>query len=153
MTFSGTDFLAADLAALLTSTGFTSTRSATRPRRRVFRGDPAQVAHARRFVQRTLAPDGPAADAALLTSELATNAVRHTASGQGRTFEVIIWQCPAAVRIAVADAGSPSIPAPVSPGTLASSSRGLALVDALAWRWGQHTGPQGRTVWFELPAS
>jgi len=69
MTITGTDFLAPDLTALLTSTA-----PATRPRRRIFPGDPAQVAHARRFVQRTLAPHGPAADAALLAGELATNA-------------------------------------------------------------------------------
>ena len=132
MTISGTDFLAPDLPTLLTST------PATRPRRRVFPGDPAQVAHARRFVQRTLAPHGPAADAALLTSELATNAIRHTATGQGGTFEIIICQRPATVRIAVIDAGSPTIPAPLPPGDLASSGRGLALVDALARQWGQH---------------
>ena len=160
MTINGTDFLAPDLAALLDrmdraacTTAVTTAGTALRARRRVFPGHPAQVAQARRFVQRTLAPDGPAADAALLTSELATNAVRHTASGQGGTFEIIICQGRATVRIAVADAGSPTVPAPVSPGTLASSGRGLALVDALASRWGQHTGPQGRTVWFELPAS
>ena len=107
MTINGTDFLAPDLAALLertdsaaSTTAVTSAGTALRARRRVFPGHPAQVAHARRFVQRSLAPDGPAADAALLTSELATNAVRHTASGQGGTFEVIIWQCPPTVRIA-----------------------------------------------------
>ena len=150
MTFNGTDFLTADLAALLTSTGFTSTGAASRPRRRVFRGDPAQVAHARRFVQRTLAPHGPAADAALLTSELATNAVQHTATGQGGTFEIIICQHLGTVRIAVIDAGSPTVPAPLPPDDLNSSGRGLALVDALARQWGQRSSRHSRAVWFEL---
>ena len=145
MTISGTDFLAADLPALLTNTAL-----ASRPKRRVFPGDPAQVAHARRFVQRTLAPHGPVADAALLTSELATNAIRHTATGQGGTFEIIICQRPATVRIAVVGAGSPAIPAPLRPGDLASSGRGLALVDALARQWGQHGNRHSRAVWFEL---
>ena len=154
MTINGTDFLAPDLAAMLERTpAATGTAAAPRARRRVFPGQPGQVAHARRFVQRTLAPHGPAADAALLTSELATNVLRHTASSQGGTFEVIIWRCPSTVRIAVADAGSRSIPAAGSPAALASSGRGLALVYALACRWGQLTAPHGRTVWFELPGS
>jgi len=152
MTFSGTDFLAAELAALLTSTGFTSTTPATRPRRRVFRGDPAQVAQARRFVQRSLAPHGLAADAALLTSELATNAVRHTATGEGGTFEIIICQRPGTVRIAVIDAGSRTAPAPLPPDGLNSSGRGLALVDALARQWGQQGNRHSRAVWFDLDA-
>ncbi len=148
MTINGPDFLAPDLAAALevaaaaAATGpVTSTRAAVRARRRVFPGDPAQVAHARRFVQRTLAPHGPAADAALLTSELATNAIRHSASGRGGTFEVIIWQARPPSASPSTDAGSPSIPVPVPPGLLTSSGRGLALVDALACRWGQHTRP------------
>jgi len=145
MTITGTDFLAPDLAALLTSTA-----PATRPRRRVFPGDPAQVAHARRFVQRTLAPHGLAADAALLTSELATNAVQHTVTGQGGTFEIIICQRPATVRIAVIDAGSPTIPAPLPQGGLNPSGRGLALVDALSRQWGQQGNRHSRAVWFEL---
>lgn len=145
MTINGTDFLAPDLAALLAGTTL-----ADRPRRRVFPGHPAQVAHARRFVQRTLAAHGPAADAALLTSELATNAIQHTATGQGGTFEIIICQRPATVRIAVIDAGSPAIPAPAPHGHLNDSGRGLALVDALARQWGQQGNRHARAVWFEL---
>ena len=168
MTISGTDFLDPDLAALLTSTSppastppLASASRSGRPRRRVFPGHPAQVAHARRFAQRTLAPHELAADAALLTSELATNAIQHTASGEGGTFEVVIWQRPATVRVAVINAGAPSIPAPRSAGDpddlgdlgdLASSGRGLALVDALARQWGQHGNRHRRAVWFELDA-
>ena len=177
MTITGTDFLAPDLAALLTAASpLASTSPCGRPRRRVFPGHPAQVAHARRFVQRTIAqrtvaPHHPAADAALLTSELATNAVQHTASGAGGTFEIVIWQRPATVRIAVIDAGAPSIPAPRAAGDppssggpptcggppsssdLPASGRGLALVEALARQWGQHGNRHGRAVWFELDAS
>ncbi len=162
MTINGTDFLAPDLAALLertdsaaSTTAVTSAGAALRARRRVFPGHPAQVAHARRFVQRSLAPDGPAADAALLTSELATNAVWHTASGQGGTFEVIIWQCP-----------SPSASRrrrrfSVHPCTCLASRPDLIRPRARPRRRpGLPMGPahrparqNGRTVWFELPAS
>jgi len=85
MTISGTDFLDAGLAALL---------DGSRPRRRLFPGDPAQVAHARRFVRRALAGHRAASDAALLTSELATNAICHTTSGQGGTFEIVVNPAP-----------------------------------------------------------
>jgi serine/threonine-protein kinase RsbW len=161
MTTSGTDCSAPGLAALPAGTGLAGpgagggaagTAPAARPRRRVFPGHPEQVAHARRFVRRALAPHGPAADAALLASELATNAIQHTASGQGGTFEVVIWRSPATVRVAVIDGGAPSLPATAPPGSLSASGRGLALVNALARQWGQHGNHHRRTVWFELDA-
>jgi len=145
MTINGTDFLDPGLAVLLASTA-----DSTRPRRRVFPGHPAQVAHARRFVRRALAGHRAAEDAALLTSELATNAVCHTATGQGDTFEIVIFRHPAIVRIAVIDAGATTVPTLPTPGSLNASGRGLSLVEALARRWGHHGNQHGRTVWFEL---
>jgi anti-sigma regulatory factor (Ser/Thr protein kinase) len=130
MTIPGTDFLAPEIAALLAS----AHRDA-RPRRRAFPGHPAQVAHARRFVRRALAACGPAEDAVLLTSELAANAIQHTATGQGGTFEIIICWRPASVCIAVIDQGSPSVPTLATAGHLSARGRGLALVDALARHW------------------
>lgn len=141
------DFLTSALAALLTSPG-----PADRPRRRIFPGDPAQVGHARRFVQQALAAYGAATDAALLTSELATNAIQHTATGQGGTFEVIVCQRPATVRIAVLDQGSLTIPEAAPDQGLHTSGRGLILVDALARQWGQQGNQHSRAVWFELGA-
>jgi anti-sigma regulatory factor (Ser/Thr protein kinase) len=145
MTINGTDFLDPGLAALLASMA-----GSTRPRRRVFPGHPAQVAHARRFVQRALADHHAAEDAALLTSELVTNAICHTASGQRGTFEIVISRYPVIVRIAVIDAGAPTVPTLSAPGSLNASGRGLSLVEALARRWGHHGNQHGRTVWFEL---
>jgi hypothetical protein len=143
-----------------------------RPVCRVFAGQPGQVVQARRFVRRVLAAgvlaeglatgvfgdglatgvrrDGLAADAVLLTSELAANAVQHTASGQGGTFAVTICPRPPAIRICVTDGGAPTGPSITSPGSQAASGRGLAIVNTLAGRWGHHAGPGGRTVWFEL---
>jgi anti-sigma regulatory factor (Ser/Thr protein kinase) len=141
------DFLTSALAALLASPG-----PADRPRRRIFPGDPAQVSYARRFVQQALAAHGAATDAALLTSELATNAIQHTATGQGGTFEVVVCQRPATVRIAVLDGGSLAIPTPTPDQRLHISGRGLTLVDALARQWGQQGNQHGRAVWFELDA-
>ena len=54
-----------------------------RLRRRVFPGRADQVARAREFTARTLAGCPAVADAVLLTSELGTNALLHTATGTG----------------------------------------------------------------------
>jgi anti-sigma regulatory factor (Ser/Thr protein kinase) len=161
MTPRGTDFMMPEVAALIAPpvAAAASARAAAgglRPVCRVFAGQPGQVVQARRFVRRVLAAgvlaDGLAADAVLMTSELAANAIRHTASGQGGTFAVTICPHPPAIRICVTDGGAPTGPSVASPGSLAASGRGLAIVDALVGRWGHHGGPGGRTVWFELSA-
>lgn len=126
-----------------------------RPVCRVFAGQPAQVVHVRRFVRRVLATGamagtGLTADAVLLASELAANAIQHTASGQGGTFAVTICPSPPAIRICVTDGGAQAGPSVATPGSLSDSGRGLGIVAALASQWGHHAGPGGRTVWFEL---
>jgi anti-sigma regulatory factor (Ser/Thr protein kinase) len=122
----------------------------TPARRRAFPGKPEQVALARRFVAGAL--DGcPAADTAvLLASELAANALRHTRSGAGGSFDVIVWRGVTAACIAVLDDGAARVPVPGSTDRLAEAGRGLALVNALAARWGHCGGPTGRAVWFLL---
>jgi hypothetical protein len=60
------------------------------PKRRVFPGRPDQVAHARRFVGRILTGCPVADDALLCTSELASNAIRHTRTGRNGKFEVVV---------------------------------------------------------------
>ena len=116
MTSNGTDYLGPDLAAFLTSPPL------GRPRRRVFAGHPDQVVHARRFVRRSL-PDSPAAgDAALLTSELAANAIQHTASA-GLTFEVVICQPARNGTYRRYRCWCPTIPAPAPAGSLDPSGR------------------------------
>lgn len=123
---------------------------------RRFTGHVDQVRHARRFVAAEIG-DRPATDVAmLLTSELAANAVLHTRSGDGGTFEVGVRLDDATVRVEVSDQGGTAGP---RPGTTApvddesASGRGLAIVAGCADRWGQDGGPAGRTVWFELDLS
>jgi serine/threonine-protein kinase RsbW len=118
--------------------------------RRVFPGRPEQVACARRFISRVLTRCPAAADAVLLTSELVTNTVLHTVTGHGGDFEIIACHGPAAVRVTVTDGGSRSGPELVPQAELGTSGRGLALVGALAARWGHHGSERGRAVWFEL---
>ena len=124
--------------------------------RRRFPGVPSQIACARGFVARHLADCPDPTTAALLTSELATNAIRHTASGlPAGTFEVGVHRVPGRVRVEVHDLGnldqSPH-PRYRAPYDTAEHGRGLDLVEALATAWGSEPrgdGP-GRRVWFEL---
>ena len=127
-------------------------RSLPARRVRVFPGQPARLAEARVFVAAALA--GCPARETLLTcvSELAANAIAHTASGAGGVFAVEVSR-PADGRalIAVTDAGGPAEPLVRAADELAEGGRGLALVAALASRWGHHQVPGGgRTVWAEV---
>lgn len=131
--------------SLLSCSGHQSSRW-----RRVFPGDTGQLTFVRRFVRSCLARPGPAEYAVLLITELAANAIQHTASGRGGTFEVVVCQHVATIRISVTDGGAPSPPAPGPPSEASLSGRGLAIVRALARDWGHYGGPLGRTVWFEL---
>lgn len=85
-------------------------------------------------------------DAALLTTELAANAVRHATSG---CFGLSLSRHGDRVRVEVADA-SLDPPIVLRPDPMATSGRGLMLVDALADRWGFERRPDGKIVWFEL---
>ena len=84
---------------------------AARPKRRVFAGSRDQVRQARDFVARVLGGCPAKDDAVLLASELATNAITHTASGDGGRFTVTVYQAGTWVRVEVHDAGSATTPA------------------------------------------
>jgi anti-sigma regulatory factor (Ser/Thr protein kinase) len=125
---------------------------------RVFAGVPAQVAEVRRFVSFLLA-GCPARDALVsCVSELAANAIIHTASGDGGFFSVEV-ACPrtGVARVSVTDAGGPTEPRAGGPVSgepdgvdlLPVSGLGLALVAARASQWGFSDAGPGRTVWAE----
>ncbi len=84
--------------------------------------------------------------AALLTSELVTNAVLHASTPLSVTLHVL----PGRIRVDVADQ-SPVVPAVKEYGPEASTGRGLTLFNTLASEWGVHSVPGGKIVWFELP--
>jgi serine/threonine-protein kinase RsbW len=123
---------------------------------RTFPGLPEQVGQARLFTTSVLAGRPEADTAALVVSELATNALRHTASGNpGGTFLVVVWARGDGVRVAVYDLGSAGAPAitPASGGELRASGHGLVLVAMLAKEWGATRTRSGRRVWAELAAA
>jgi hypothetical protein len=89
--------------------------------------------------------------AALLVSELATNALLHAVSA----FEVIVIYPTAAgrVRLEVAD-GDPTAPTPLRPPPTVPHGRGLQLVAMLSEHWGaEEAKVGGKLVWFELAVS
>jgi anti-sigma regulatory factor (Ser/Thr protein kinase) len=90
---------------------------------------------------------GDAADTvALLVSELATNAVLHAYAAQV-SVRVLTWN--GVLRVEVFD-GSPVLPVQRHARAGAEDGRGLALVEALALRWGVDTQPGGKRIWFEV---
>jgi anti-sigma regulatory factor (Ser/Thr protein kinase) len=121
-----------------------------RPRRRILAGSGEQVARARLFVGQVLGGCPAADDAVLLTSELVTNAITHTASGRGGKVIVTVYRAETRVRVEVRDDGSGQVPAVCSSGEAEEFGYGLGLVELIAHCWGYRGGQRGRIVWFML---
>jgi anti-sigma regulatory factor (Ser/Thr protein kinase) len=113
-------------------------------------GLPDQVREARGLVVKALGGLHPRADdAALMTSELVTNAVLHSNSRlPGGTVMITVLESDVGVRVEVADSGS-ELTAPVVRGEVYSADgHGLFLVQSLADQWGYLRDESGTTVWF-----
>ncbi|CAM5367838.1 ATP-binding protein [Streptomyces spiroverticillatus] len=90
-----------------------------------------------------------AGDAALLVSELATNALLH-GSVQGRLFRVHLTLTAATLRIAVTDARGERLPEARAAADDEKFGRGLVIVSMLAARWDVAQLTVGKEVWCEL---
>lgn len=114
-------------------------------------GTPDQVAHARAIVREMLGADHALLeDVLLMTSELTTNALRHSASGDEEGTLALSVSCTDRwVRVMVRDEGSTEFPRVLQAGTGAVGGRGIALVDRLSARWGFTSEPNSTGVWFE----
>ncbi|ROV69980.1 ATP-binding protein [Streptomyces globisporus] len=135
---------------------------------------PGGVPEARHRVQEAMRAWGEPAErieaAALIVTELVTNAVQHTST---RRIRCRLLRSTDGVRICVWNRGRARIPAPASPADsaglpvgeaptagdleaddaldrLSEDGRGLLLVDALAARWGTRAALAGRLVWADL---
>jgi len=127
-----------------------SRATATIPQARTFAGSPEEIHHVRHFVRQVIAGCPVTDDVILLASEVATNAVRHTASGLDGTFCVLVQIVERCVRVEVHDLGSDTAPAVRHSGSPGESGAGLVVVDMIADRWGFHGSQLGRVVWFEM---
>jgi anti-sigma regulatory factor (Ser/Thr protein kinase) len=129
------------------------------PGESVFREDrldytpcPRSVSLARRRTARLVAEwghPGLAGDAALLLTELATNALRHGCV-RGRMFRVRLALTGTALRIEVSDPKGEAVPEPRCAAPDERFGRGLLIVRTLAARWGVRERIVGKTVWCEL---
>ena len=118
-----------------------------------------QVRVARAFVAGVLrelaAPDAAVLDnATLLTSELVTNAIRHSRSGEsGGSVGLVVLAVTGGIRVEVTDSGSAGGLPVVRDDIYTCDGHGLFLVEAVADRWGYRTTGAGTTVWFGLGLS
>jgi anti-sigma regulatory factor (Ser/Thr protein kinase) len=117
--------------------------------RATFEPVPESAKAARDFVRGCLpgGAGGPGDVVALLASELATNAIVHARSN----FVVWVEVGPHCVRVGVEDA-SPALPVIRPDGHADTGGRGLAIIDALADRWGAESTPKGKRTWFQISA-
>ena len=122
-------------------------------RARRFPGRPEHIRAARRFVAAALAAWPATQEAALLlVSEVVTNAILHSASGDhDGSLEVRYALDDHEVYVEVLDAGGAAGPRRYAQYLEGVSGRGLALVEALASGWGMHDHQGGHLVWFRLP--
>lgn len=109
---------------------------------------------ARRHARDVLGPGHPSLDdLEVCVSEMVSNAVRHTASGDGGKVRVCFVDEGGVVRVEVTDDGAQGARPHLQDDLLADSGRGLRLIDGLARRWGFHAGGVRTTVWAEFPQS
>ena len=110
--------------------------------------DPASVGAARRFVREALSDwgaDDPEDTAALVASELVTNALHHAAG------PVSLFVARRLDRVVLSVTDGSIEPAEVEvTGLLSESGRGLALVQSLTRAWGEELLPEVKRVWAEV---
>lgn len=125
---------------------------------RSFPGLPEHLGDVRRFTQMVLG-DAPGTELVVMAvSELAGNAIVHTASGApDGQFVVHLAAFADRWKVRVDDEGSPSEPRVVvdaieeDPEGDSESGRGLAMVASISRTWGVLGDRRARAVWAEIP--
>jgi anti-sigma regulatory factor (Ser/Thr protein kinase) len=116
---------------------------------------PASVGVARRRLVSDLFEAGfygsTVSDAALVLSELLSNALRHGTPLPGPCLRVA-WHLDAgSVQVSVSDGGGgPTRPELGEPTQATTGGRGLRIVAKLSRRWGTGSDEEGTTVWAEV---
>lgn len=123
--------------------------------RRTFPGDPQELHTARSWTRAMLDGHPHCDDAALIVTELGTNALMHTASGDDAgTFRVTLTISEMTIAIAVTDSGdTKTAPEIQHPAPNATHGRGLGMVATLADTITVHGDNSGRTITAELRVS
>jgi anti-sigma regulatory factor (Ser/Thr protein kinase) len=95
--------------------------------------------------------DAAIRDAALVVSELLSNALRHAGPLPGAQISVA-WRVDAGrVQVSVRDGGGQTRPELGQPTQAATGGRGLRIVEKLSADWGTSSDDEGTTVWAQIP--
>jgi anti-sigma regulatory factor (Ser/Thr protein kinase) len=117
---------------------------------------PASVAVARRAVSADLRSAGvydcAVSDAALVVSELMSNAILHAYPLPGERLQLRWTVNGGSVEVAVSDGGGTTLPYPVRPSTSSVGGLVLNIVAHLSMSWGVRSDDDGLTVWAVLAA-
>ncbi|MEV4335110.1 SpoIIE family protein phosphatase [Streptomyces sp. NPDC049597] len=142
-----------DIAVLLLTR---EAQPARRPTRRtamsVAQAQPERIAAARQQVRQLLhdwSDEEQVDSAVLIVSEMITNVLVHTDGNALLAAEVAHREKGRRLRVEVTDP-SDELPHKRRPGEMASSGRGLVLMEVLADAWGVDPRGEGKSIWFEL---
>ncbi|MFJ5773580.1 ATP-binding protein [Streptomyces sp. NPDC093094] len=116
-----------------------------------FRAEPQEVAAVRRVLRLHLITwglDAIADEAQLCVSELVTNVITHV--GPGTPAVLVVSMRGVRLRIEVHDPDTRALPVLTDPAPDAEHGRGMALVAALADRWGVQLRGDLKVTWCEL---
>jgi anti-sigma regulatory factor (Ser/Thr protein kinase) len=95
--------------------------------------------------------DAAICDAALVVSELLSNALRHAGPLPGAQISVA-WRVDVGrVQVSVRDGGGQTRPELGQPTQAATGGRGLRIVEKLSADWGTSSDDEGTTVWAQIP--
>ncbi|MEU9554579.1 SpoIIE family protein phosphatase [Streptomyces fumanus] len=118
----------------------------------VAQAEPERIATARRHLRELLhdwASEDQKESAVLLLSEMLTNVLVHTDADALLVAEVTGAPGERRIRVEVSDTGD-DLPHRRRPGEMASSGRGLMLIELLADEWGVAPRGEGKSIWFDL---
>ncbi|MFE9135157.1 SpoIIE family protein phosphatase [Streptomyces sp. NPDC007355] len=118
----------------------------------IAQAEPERIAEAREQIRQLLHDwaDGDQLDSAvLMVSEMVTNVLVHTDGDALLVAEVACAEKSRRLRVEVSDT-SDELPHRRHPGEMASSGRGLVLMEMLAHAWGVDPRGEGKAIWFEL---
>ncbi|MFJ4871265.1 SpoIIE family protein phosphatase [Streptomyces sp. NPDC088757] len=118
----------------------------------IAQAEPERIAEAREQVRQLLhdwADEDQLDSAVLMVSEMVTNVLVHTDGDALLVAEVVCDGTSRRLRVEVSDT-SDELPHRRRPGEMASSGRGLVLMEMLAHAWGVDPRGEGKSIWFEL---
>jgi anti-sigma regulatory factor (Ser/Thr protein kinase) len=141
-----------DIAVLLLSRDSVQRVSVRRTALTVAQAQPERIAGVRRQLRELLhdwADPEQVDSAELMVSEMVTNVLVHT-DGDAALLAALTGETGSRrLHVEVADA-SDELPHKRKPGEMASSGRGLVLMEVLADAWGVDPRGAGKSIWFEL---